>query len=258
MIDEYFEELIDQYGKKVYNLAFRLTGSREDSEDIMQDTFLEVYKGLEAFRGESKVYTWIYKIAYNHCIRLYKSKSKPMLIQSLDENIHEAESLMADKANWFEDPEESAITTALLKEIRSLCNYFLIYRLPENQRTVYIMRVMFSLSPQEISDIIGCSENAVKARLNRARKSLAELVAQKNKTCQWLNQAKTDCCRSRLGIALTMDYDLLTRVKTQAFGAGLIGRAEMEPPAKQSIDELFKRFPELSCHTDRLYALPLR
>lgn len=249
------EELIEQYGQKVYNLGFRFTGSREDSEDIVQDTFLEVYKGLQDFRGESKIYTWIYRIAYNKCIQRYKANPKRPAV-TLKENIEALkDNIPNEVAEWFELPERAALMLELLAEIHRLCNHFLLYGLTDNQRAVYIMRNILGLSYSEIAEIVGTSENVVKARLNRARESLSELVAQKDKTCLWLNENKTSCCKSRIGAALAMDSDLLRRVKTQAFQAGYITREEMGLPAPRTVDELFKKFPELVYHAKDL---PLR
>lgn len=239
------DELMERYSQKVYNLAFRFSGSREDSEDIVQETFLEVHKGLDGFRGESQVYTWIYRIAYNKCIQLHKSKPGCQVVITNETIEAMKDRIPNEVAEWFEIPERSALMLELLAEIRRLCNHFLIYRLPDNQRATYIMRNILGLSYSEIAEITGTSENVVKARLNRARNSLSELVYQKNSTCLWLNENKTNCCKSRIGFALAMDNDLLRRVKAQAYQAGYLKKEEMGPPAAQTIDDLFGKFPEL-------------
>lgn len=70
------EEMVQTYGKKVYNLAYRLIGNKQDAEDITQETFLQVYRSLDKFRGESAIYTWIYRIAVNNSLQRAKSNLK--------------------------------------------------------------------------------------------------------------------------------------------------------------------------------------
>lgn len=236
---------MERYGQKVYNLAFRFTGNREDSEDIVQETFLEVHKGLDGFRGESKIYTWIYRIAYNKCIQLSKSKPNSKIIIANETIEAMKDRIPNEVVEWFEVPERSALMLELLAEIRRLCNHFLLYKLPDHQRAAYIMRNILGLSYSEIAEITGTSANVVKARLNRARNSLFELVAERDKTCLWRSENKTDCCKSRIGYALAMDNDLLRRVRAQAYQQGYLKKEEMGPPAAQTIDELFGKFPEL-------------
>ena len=67
---EYTEVIYKKYSKKIYNLAYRMTGNKDDASDITQDTFIQGFKSLDKFRGESQIYTWLYKIAKNKCLRL--------------------------------------------------------------------------------------------------------------------------------------------------------------------------------------------
>ena len=76
MLDLDINKIIDKYGTKVYNMAFRITGSKADAEDVSQETFMQVYQSLESFKGESSIYAWIYKIALNNCFKLKKKMSK--------------------------------------------------------------------------------------------------------------------------------------------------------------------------------------
>jgi RNA polymerase sigma-70 factor (ECF subfamily) len=77
--------LFELYGKKIYNLAYRMCGSKEDAEDILQQTFMQAYQSIGGFRLESGIYTWLYAIARNNCLRLLENrkKSSPAMLDSL-------------------------------------------------------------------------------------------------------------------------------------------------------------------------------
>lgn len=234
------EELIDNYGKKVYNLAFRITGSREDAEDLTQETFIQVYQNIDSFKGESQIYTWIYKIALNNCLKLKKKLSRAY-IESLDEKVELfKDDIPAEIQEWYGDPEKAVYIKELLAEIRHGCLHFLSFRLPEKQRIVYIMRNVLDFSYQEITAITGINENVVKARLNRARTSLMEYFSQR---CQWITKDYTCNCHTRIGFALAYDPEILKRVRAQALAAGLADQAEIEAEYRLHIDELYRKFP---------------
>jgi RNA polymerase sigma factor (sigma-70 family) len=237
---ENIDDLISKYSKNVYNLAFRVTGNKEDAEDIVQETFFQVYKGMNDFRRESSVYTWIYRIALNNCLKAKKVIDKAY-VESLDEKI---EIFKDDIPNvvqeWYHEPEKAALINDLLAEIRHGCMHFLSFRLTENQRIVYIMRNILGFSYKDISETMEISENVIKARLNRARQNLIEFFGNR---CQWLTENNTCTCKSRIGFALALDPEILNRVQMQSYYAGLIEKADITSVASQSIDELFKKFP---------------
>ncbi len=240
MRDIDINELIDEYGKKVYNLAFRITGSREDAEDVSQETFIQVYQNIDRFKGESNIYTWIYKIALNNCLKLKKKMSKAY-VESLDVKIEMFKNNIPEEVQeWYSNPEKAIYISELLREIRHGCLHFLSFRLPENQRIVYVMRNILDFSYKEISEVLGIGENVIKARLNRARANLVEFFS---KRCQWLTEDSTCSCKSRIGFALMYDPEILKRVKDQALEVGIVSKSDLEAVYKPSIDELYKKFP---------------
>lgn len=247
-----FDELVGLYGRKVYNLAFRYTGSIEDSEDIMQETFLQVYRHLNDFRKESAVYTWIYRIALNQCRQLKKSRAKTFAA-SLEEQAEAGCQNIPNEVNeWFNSPEESALMVELLTEIRRFCYQFLILELPESQRVVFIMRSILGLSYKDIAEITDTSESVVKARLSRARSSLSKLIAEKRASCAWQTENSSLCCKSKIGIILEADHELLSKLKLQAYNAGIISREDLKPIVSPSIDQLFEKYPELESKVENL------
>lgn len=240
MID--FDDLIDQYGRKVFNLAYRITGSRQDAEDVSQETFLQVFQSLDSFRGDSEIYTWIYKIAFNNCLKLKRNLSK-QYVESLDEKVElYGNDIPQQVEEWYQNPEKAAYISELLSEIRSGCLHFLSFRLPENQRIAYVMRNVLDFSYEEISNITGVNTNVIKARLNRARNNLTQYFG---KRCQWLTKDNTCTCKSRIGFALAYDPEILRRVNYQAMAIGLVSKEELEKVYASSIDELYRKFPML-------------
>lgn len=240
MMEFDINELIDKYSRKVYNLAFRITGSRQDAEDVTQETFMQAYQNLDRFKGESNIYTWLYKIALNNCL-IIKKKMDKAYVESLDEKVEMYEDDIPEEVQeWYTNPEKAAYINELLGEIRQGCLHFLSFRLPENQRIVYIMRNVLDFSYKEISEILGISENVIKARLNRARANLIDFFS---KRCQWLTKDNTCTCQSRIGFALAYDPEILKRVKEQAYEAGIVSKSDLISVYKPSIDELYQKFP---------------
>lgn len=206
----YFSELINTYNKKVYNLAYHITGNRQDAEDAVQETFLQVYKHLDDFRGDSSIYTWIYRIAVNTSFQLKKRTDKAC-VGDLEEkiNLYRDKVLFHGQSN-YSNPEDIALINELAKVVRNECHQIVMRKLPEKQRIVFVMRVVLDLSYQEISNTLGITENIIKARLHRARTSLLNHFQNK---CRWYMQGEsTSCCREKAGYILTQDTEALKRV----------------------------------------------
>lgn len=236
------EELMDLYGRKVFNLALRLTGNRPDAEDVMQETFMQVYEKLDDFKGECAIYTWIYRIALNNCLKSKKRFDKAY-VEALDEKIELFSHDIPQKVQqWYADPEKATYITQLLTEIRQGCLHFISFRLPDNQRIVYILRNVMDFSYNEISGMLRIDQNVIKARLVRAR---ANLVKYFGGRCQWLAECPTCSCHSRIGFALAMDPEILKRVEAQAVGAGIIAENSAHTVYKQNIDDLYRKLPML-------------
>ena len=101
--------IIDDYSKKVYNLAFRVTGTRADAEDMTQETFMQVYQSLDKFKGDSDVYSWIYRIALNNCLQLKKRFNKEYVL-SLDEKIEMfKDDIPMEVQEWYKQSGKSRV-----------------------------------------------------------------------------------------------------------------------------------------------------
>jgi RNA polymerase sigma-70 factor (ECF subfamily) len=162
------EELVSRYEDRVYNLAFRMMGNREDAEDVLQDTFLSVVRSLDSFQERSSFSTWIYRIAANAALtrlrkRSRKEKSEGEFLDdvySVQQQAHNQSQMM----DWSANPVERLLSSESRRQMVEA-----IEELPEDYRVVFILRDVEGLPAAEVADVLGLSVPAVKSRLHRAR-----------------------------------------------------------------------------------------
>ena len=159
--EEAFEELVERYGRMVYRVAYRITGSHQDADDVMQETFLKVFRSIGRFRRESNVETWIYRIALNCALNLARTKKE----EPLDEGMDPVTMRVSD------NPERRLERVELSEAISNA-----IDKLPPQQRAVVILHDMEGLTHAQISRILNCSEGTVKSRLHHARRKLRKFL----------------------------------------------------------------------------------
>jgi RNA polymerase sigma-70 factor (ECF subfamily) len=164
-----FGDLVRRYEGKIFRLANHITQNREDAEDVLQETFMKAYEHLEQFKGDSKFYTWIVRIAVNQALmKLRRRKSDKSV--SLDEQIDTGEdTVVREIAAWGEDPEQQ-FSREELGEILDGA----IDSLEPPYRSVFVLRDVEDLSTEETAEALGLSVPAVKSRLLRARLQLRE------------------------------------------------------------------------------------
>jgi RNA polymerase sigma-70 factor (ECF subfamily) len=163
---EDFDRLYRDHVDRIYRFAQRLCGQADDAKDLVQDTFLNAYRGLKRFRGEAQLSTWLYTIATRACIRMRrKRKGEPERELSLDEFIP-----TSDGEFRLQIPTEGLTPEEALanKELRRALAEA-IQKLPKKYRLVLVLRDMEGLSAKEVGSIMGLNERAVKSRLHRAR-----------------------------------------------------------------------------------------
>ena len=165
-----FERLVLDNQNKVYSLAVRLVGDREEAADLAQEAFLKAWQGLSSFQGESSFSTWIYRLTTNVCIDYLRRKKRRQEVEpavSLDDE----DSGWAEPADAGQDPqrklEEAERSRALSRGLE---------RLPEHQRQVLVMRELSGLSYQEIGAATGLDLGTVKSRIARARLALRKIL----------------------------------------------------------------------------------
>jgi RNA polymerase sigma-70 factor (ECF subfamily) len=163
---ERFAELVNRYEKKLYNFGLRMCGNVQDAEDMVQDTFLNVFKYLGSFRYETKLRNWIYRIATSACIkRRRKSKFAPDRELSLDEFMPgEGEGVPREIPDWANVPLDQLLDEELSKTVKMG-----IDSLPEKYRMILLLRDIEGFSTAEAAQILDLTESNVKVRLHRAR-----------------------------------------------------------------------------------------
>ena len=167
--DGAFPELVKRYSRRIFRVARNITNHDEDSEDVLQETFMKAYKHLASFQGNSKFYTWLVRIAMNEALMKLRKRRTGKLV-SLDEELSTGEdTVIREIAVWDGNPED----TYSQEELRELLDKT-ISSLPEGFRTVFVLRDVEELSTEETAETLGLSIPAVKSRLLRARLQLRE------------------------------------------------------------------------------------
>jgi RNA polymerase sigma-70 factor (ECF subfamily) len=161
-----FDQLYRQHVDRVFRFAQRLCGQTEDAKDLVQDTFLNAFRGLDQFRGDAQLSTWLYAIAARACIHMRrKRKGEPERELSLEEFIPSSEGeFRLQVATEGFTPEEALENKQLRRALQQA-----ILKLPKKYRVVLVLRDMEGLSAKEVGTIMGLNERAVKSRLHRAR-----------------------------------------------------------------------------------------
>ena len=164
-----FDKLVEEYNKRVINIAYSLLSDREDALDAAQEVFVKVYKNIGSFRGESTVSTWIYRITKNVCTDILRKRRTTII--SLDNDDDESPRLeIADEST---SPEQVAERNEKIAIVRKA-----IATLDENQRTLVTLYDINGLSYEEIAAILKCPLGTVKSRLYRARESLRKILSE--------------------------------------------------------------------------------
>jgi len=168
-----FEELVKRYEGKIYGHTLRLLGNREDAQDVLQETFLNVFKGLESFRGDSTFSTWIYRIATNNALMRLRKLSRGE--RELNDELPPPESMKRQAlASHILDPKDALLEKEMLRELDKT-----VERLPEKYRTVFLLRDVEEFTTDRTAQVLGISEAAVKSRLHRARLFIREQLLKK-------------------------------------------------------------------------------
>jgi RNA polymerase sigma-70 factor (ECF subfamily) len=164
-----FDTLIRSYEKRVYNLAYRLSGHYDEANDISVDAFIRVFQALRLFRGDANFSTWLFRIVTNvYLDRRKRTRNKQHL--SLEEYIELEENSVARQV---EDPAPTPDAHAEASERRDMLQQA-INSLPDYQRAMIVLYHTEGLSYEEIADVLALPIGTVKSRLNRARLTLRE------------------------------------------------------------------------------------
>ena len=186
-----FDTLYRDHVDLVYRFAHRLCGEPEAAKDLVQETFLNAYRGFEKFRGDAQVSTWLYTIASRACLRMRRRrKGAPERELSLEEFIPTSDGEFRLQIPIDGLSPEEALQNKQLRDALDTA----IDQLPKKYKMVLVLRDMEGLSAKEVGTIMGLNERAVKSRLHRAR-----LFVRRQLSAQGLGQEMTDHEHALLG-----------------------------------------------------------
>ncbi|ALM21711.1 RNA polymerase sigma70 factor [Nonlabens sp. MIC269] len=157
-----YKQLVQCYSKRIYWQVRKLVITHEDADDVVQNVFIKIFKGIKNFKGDSKLSTWMYRIAYNESMTWLNKKARSMQITSEELVQKLTQNLTADV--YFTEDE---ILIALQKALASL---------PDRQREIFNMRYYDSIKFSEIAHILELSEGAVKSSYHLAAKKVEQFI----------------------------------------------------------------------------------
>jgi RNA polymerase sigma-70 factor (ECF subfamily) len=160
-----FEQLVNQYSEQLYWQVRRIVLIHEDADDVLQNVFLKAWSKLDTFNQESKISTWLYRIALNESLDFMRKK-KTQVVSSDDAETMVGSTLMAD--DYFNGTEAEA----MLQEA--------VAQLPDVQRTVFNMRYFNDMKYSEISEILQTSEGSLKASYHIAVKKISDFFKRRD------------------------------------------------------------------------------
>jgi RNA polymerase sigma factor (sigma-70 family) len=156
-----FNQLIRKYQQRVYLLVRKMVIDHDDADDVVQEVFIKVWKNLDRFEGGSQLFTWIYRIATNECLRFLERKKKKRFWISLSDAGTELAAKIDNSPYISGDEVQKKLQKALL-------------RLPDKQRLVFNLKYFEELKYEEMSEITGTSVGALKASYHHAVKKIEE------------------------------------------------------------------------------------
>jgi len=164
--NEAFNLLLKKYQQKLYWHIRRMVIDHDDADDIIQDTFVKIWKNLPGFRSDAQLYTWMYRIATNECITFLNKKKQKNNIP-LDDVAYELADTLADSSYFNGDKAQLLLQQAILT-------------LPEKQRLVFNMKYYEDMKYEQMSEVLGTSVGALKASFHLAVKKIETFLLSKD------------------------------------------------------------------------------
>jgi RNA polymerase sigma-70 factor (ECF subfamily) len=157
-----FTLLVKKYQKQLYYSIRRILLSHDDANDVTQDVFIKVWNNLSKFKGQSKIYTWIYRVAFNESLN-HLNKKKKKRTEKIDDYNHELSQILDDDTKFTGDDIQKIL-------------YKAIGQLPEKQRLVFNLKYFNEFSYEEISKITNTSVGALKASYFHAIRKIEKII----------------------------------------------------------------------------------
>jgi len=160
--EQAFTAIIKKYQEKLYWHIRRMVIDHDDANDVLQNVFIKVWNGLENFREDSQLYTWLYRIATNECLTFMEQQKKRLAV-----SLNDMESGLSNKIKADENFDSNKLEWKLQLAIQQL---------PEKQRIVFNLRYYDEMPYEEMSRILDTSEGALKASYHHAAKKIEEFI----------------------------------------------------------------------------------
>jgi len=165
-----FRFLVENYQDRIYNTALGIVNNAEDAEDVAQEVFIQVHRSIGSFKGESKLSTWMYRIATTRALDLLRSRKSKKRFGMLQRLFGEGNEPMV------EIPDFNHPGVAMDRKENAAKLFRAIGQLPENQKTAFTLHKLEDLSYQEISEVMKTSVPAVESLMHRARQNLKKIL----------------------------------------------------------------------------------
>ncbi len=162
-----FEELVRRYRDRIFRLAHGMTKTTAEAQEVVQDTFLSLFRGLHSYRGQSTVASWIYRIAANSALMRLRRGRRHALVSIEDRPsawYDDGKRWIVPPGEWSRTPDEKLLTRELGSRLDAA-----IGRLPEQYRVVLLLRDVEGLDITNVAETLGLTVPTVKSRLHRAR-----------------------------------------------------------------------------------------
>jgi RNA polymerase sigma-70 factor (ECF subfamily) len=163
--------LVRKYNQRLYRTARAILGDESEAEDVVQDAYLIAYRAIGGFRGEAKLSTWLIRIVANEAIARYRKRTRRAAVIPLGGEGAEAAAALAEAPD-FEQPEQQAMRAESRRILEKR-----IDELPDDYRTVVMLRAVEELNVEETAAVLGIPEATVRSRFFRARSLLREAVS---------------------------------------------------------------------------------
>ncbi|CAG0935879.1 ECF RNA polymerase sigma factor SigW [Thermoflexales bacterium] len=224
---ESFALLYATYGGKIYEVAYRMTGSQAEAEDITQETFLQVYRKVDDFRGQSQLYTWMYAIAKNLCYRHFQ-RAKKSSFASFEALLDSGAEIGPSSAIKAWEKQE------LVRQIKEGCLTGLVRCLAFPQRMAFILHILLHLPVRNVAEILDKSEAATKVLIHRARKNLRNFLC---KNCSVYEPVNPCHCEDLLGFSLKQGW--IERLASEKRNLPDVEQIEEEIKSVREVVELY-------------------
>jgi RNA polymerase sigma-70 factor (ECF subfamily) len=175
-----FREIVERYQSKVFSIIYGILRNHNDAEDIAQQVFTKVYFSLRSFDFRSSLLTWIYKITVNECYDYLRKKKVRKLVYESD--FSEEDTLRMENSEPARDQKPPVDVTLAQRDLAMK----LLSKLPEEERTLLLLKEVEGHSVEELAEMTGINENTIKVKLFRARQKLLKVAQRLTRTPQGL------------------------------------------------------------------------